>query len=104
MIHELKILPKWFEDVQNNEKNFEIRRADRDFKVGDCLLLKEYEKGKYTGREVIRKIEYIYKGDGTFGLSEGFWILGLKMPTAVFNQFGNNNSVIHNVGTLNMTL
>ena len=78
MTHELKILPQWFADVVSEKKNFEIRRADRDFKVGDLLCLKEYEKGKYTGRETIRKIEYIYRGDGTYGLSEDFCILGMK--------------------------
>lgn len=43
MTHELKILPKYFEDVMTGKKNFEIRKNDRDFKVGDYLLLKEYE-------------------------------------------------------------
>lgn len=38
--HELKILPKWFEDVQANKKNFEIRKNDRNFEVGDYLILK----------------------------------------------------------------
>ena len=78
MIHELKILPQWFADVKSGKKNFEIRRNDRDFKVGDLLCLKEYEKGRYTGNEVTRQIEYIYKGDGTYGLSEDFCILGMK--------------------------
>lgn len=78
MTHELKILPKWFEDVKSGKKTFEIRRADRDFKVGDTLVLKEYEKGRYTGREIERTIQYIYKGDGSYGLSEEFWILDLK--------------------------
>ena len=78
MTHELKILPQWFADVNSGKKNFEIRRNDRDFKVGDLLCLKEYEKGRYTGNEVIREIEYIYKGDGTYGLSADFCILGMK--------------------------
>lgn len=78
--HELKILPKWFEDVRRGDKDFEIRRADRDYNVGDFLILQEYERGRYTGRYVIRKIKYIYKGDGTYGLNEDFWILGMEIP------------------------
>ena len=101
MIHELKILPKWFEDVQSNKKNFEIRKNDRDFKVGDTLMLKEWYKGKFTERYVLREIEYIYQGDGTYGLSEEYCVLGLKIPQAVFVQNGNCNYQIHNVGTLN---
>ncbi len=76
--HELKILPRWFEDVQSGRKNFEIRRNDRDFKVGDYLLLKEWNKGKYTGREIMMRIQYIYHGDGAYGLSVGFCVLGLE--------------------------
>ena len=80
--HELKILPKWFEDVQTNKKNFEIRKNDRNFEVGDYLILKEWHRGKFTDRYVIRQIEYIYKGDGTYGLTEDYCVLGLKVPQA----------------------
>lgn len=39
MIHELKILPEYFEAVTSGRKQFEIRKNDRDFKVGDQLIL-----------------------------------------------------------------
>lgn len=100
--HELKILPKWFEDVQANVKNFEIRKNDRNFEVGDYLVLKEWYRGKYTGRYVARQIEYIYQGDGTYGLSEDYCILGLKVSRVVTIQNGKNNYQITNVGTLNL--
>lgn len=77
-IHELKILPKWFGDVTSGVKNFEIRKNDRDYKVGDYLILKEWDNDKYTGNFVTRYVEYIYEGDGAYGLSEGYCILGLK--------------------------
>ncbi len=77
--HELKILPKYFGDVAKGVKNFEIRRSDdRQFEVGDILILKEYERGAFTGREVTREIEYIYQGDGSYGLSPMFSILGMR--------------------------
>ena len=78
MTHKLKILPKWYDDVLNERKKFEVRKNDRDFKVGDILLLQEWERGKYTGREILKEIEYIYHGDGAYGLSEEYCILGLK--------------------------
>ena len=83
--HELKILPRWFEDVEKVIKNFEIRRNDRDYKVGDVLRLKEYDRGRYSGREIVKEVEYIYKGDGTYGLSEEFCILGLKACSQTIN-------------------
>lgn len=76
--HELKILPEYFSEVKAGRKNFEIRRNDRDYRVGDILILKEYRKGKYTGEEVRRKVTYIYHGDGTYGLSEGFAVLSIE--------------------------
>ena len=85
--HELKILPQYFDDVASGKKSFEIRKADRDFKVGDFLILKEWEGGMYTGRAVVAKVDYIYQGDGSYGLSEEYCILGLlkskpEMPLA----------------------
>ena len=59
--HELKILPEYFVAVKGGRKTFEIRKNDRNFEVGDNLILKEIDKnsGEYTGREVSRRITYI---------------------------------------------
>lgn len=82
--HELKILPEYFVEVVRGTKKFEIRRKDRDFRVGDRLILKEYNRGKYTGREVQRYITYIFKGDGSYGLSEDFCILSISKEQEVY--------------------
>lgn len=79
MTHELKIIPKWFTLVSKGIKNFEIRKNDRDYKIGDTLILKEWEKGRYTGREIKREVEYVFYGDGSYGLAEGYCILGLSI-------------------------
>lgn len=79
-IHELKILPRFYNDIINKEKNFEIRRNDRDFKVGDILILREFVSGEYTGRECRKQIQYILKGDGTYGLNPLYCILSIKDP------------------------
>ena len=42
-IHELKILPEYFKAQKAGKKNFEIRKNDRDYKVGDKLVLTEYD-------------------------------------------------------------
>ena len=77
-IHELKISPKYFEDVKSDKKRFEIRKDDRDYKVGDLITLKEYENGQYTGREIKNiPIIYILRDATEYGLMDGYCILGL---------------------------
>lgn len=76
-IHELKISPKYFEDVKANKKHFELRKDDRDFKVGDLITLREYDNGQYTGREIINiPIRYILRDVPEYGLKDGYCILG----------------------------
>lgn len=84
-LHELKTEPPYFQDVKSGLKSFEVRENDRDYKLGDELLLKEYvpanvEKNKagyYTGAICHRRISYILQG-GQFGIKEGTVILGLE--------------------------
>lgn len=76
MIHELKLLSKYYPDSLTNKKNFEIRKNDRDFKVGDAVKLKEWNRGKYTGKEHIKEITYIL--DDSDYLQNGYVCLGLK--------------------------
>ena len=75
-IHELKLQQPFFDDVFYNRKEFEVRKNDRDFKVGDRLKLIEFpfkDKQKY----VLKDIKYILQG-GVFGVENGYVILGLK--------------------------
>lgn len=60
-LHELKIWPEYFQAVSNNEKTFEIRKYDRDYRVGDVLVLREYDptKQQYTGESVHVQVTYI---------------------------------------------
>ena len=77
MTHDLKILPKWFEDIKFGLKNFEIRKNDRDYKFGDILVLKEWDGKHYTGRIAEFRVGYIYYGNGEYGVEEGYCIMGL---------------------------
>lgn len=76
-MHELKIRPKFFEAVISGKKTFEIRKNDRNFKVGDCILLKEYgKKSGFTGRNAMFDITYVMT-DTEF-VKKGFAVLGIK--------------------------
>lgn len=57
--HELKILPEYFEPAFAGIKNFEIRYNDRNYQVGDTVVLREWVDGNYTGRKFNRKIQYL---------------------------------------------
>lgn len=57
--HELKIYPKYFEEILDGKKTFEIRKDDRDFQVGDSIVLKEWDNIKYSGREIQAIIKYM---------------------------------------------
>lgn len=61
MIHELKQLSEYFEAVISGEKLFEVRKNDRDYKVGDLLALNEYdaECKCYTGNSCLVYVDYI---------------------------------------------
>lgn len=73
-IHELKIKPVYFEAVKEGIKTFELRKDDRNFKVGDILLLREWEH-KYSGRKIKKKVIYILKE--IEGIEIGYCVLAL---------------------------
>lgn len=50
-MHELKIPPKFFNEVMSLNKQFELCKGDRDYHVGDFILFKEFENDSYTDRE-----------------------------------------------------
>lgn len=78
MEHELKIYPKYFEDVLSGKKKFEIRKNDRKFCVGDVLFLKEWDNIEYSGREVKAKVISLI--DDTFiGIQPGYVVMGIEL-------------------------
>lgn len=79
MIHDLKILPEYYRAVIERRKTFEVRKNDRNFKVGDRVNLMEYDPdyaGKYTGRVCQCVITYIL--DDTKYCKKGYVILGIQ--------------------------
>lgn len=96
--HLLKTWPSVFPDIDSGAKTVEIRRNDRDFRVGDHLALLEYDPdartvnddqievvGRYTGRTCERLITHVLPG-GQFGLEPGFVALSLRPATEAKGQ------------------
>lgn len=61
MIHEIKILPEYFEEKLKDNKRWELRIADRPYEPGDMLILREWTPAGYTGRYVEERITTVYK-------------------------------------------
>lgn len=78
MEHELKIYPKYFDDVITGKKTFEIRKNDRHFSVGDILMLKEWDNIKYSGRKVAAEVVYLIN-DNFVGIMPGYVVLGIEL-------------------------
>ena len=122
MLHELKILPEYYDAVRCGDKRFEIRKNDRDYHTGDILRLKEWDGKQYTGEELDAVVRYIYHGIDEYGLAEGYCIMSIdtmmhNIPrvTATDNaiaigavngglviQKGQSNKHIENNGTMTM--
>lgn len=78
-VHELKTWPVFFTPVVLGTKTFDLRKNDRDFAVGDYLLLREWSPRKgYSGRSIRREITYILNEPG-FGVEPGYVVVGFKV-------------------------
>lgn len=80
-VHELKIVPEYFRAVKEGKKKFEIRKNDRNFKVGEYIDLREYSGDKgYTGNRLCLKIVYMIESDWfPQGLKDGYCVLGIEV-------------------------
>ena len=80
MTHILKTWPSFFKAIRSGAKKFEIRKNDRDFRLGDHLLLREYdpEAKKYTHWKMLVYVTYIMHGPAFGGLAEGWCIMGIE--------------------------
>jgi hypothetical protein len=79
MVHELKTWPEYYKEIVSGRKNFEVRKADRLFEVGDLLILKEYDPDvkAFIGKLISKEITYILPG-GQFGINLGYVVMGLS--------------------------
>ena len=71
-----KILPKYFKAVREEKKNFELRKDEDNIRVGDILVLEEWNGTRYTGKRELRKVKYVLRNVPEYGLKEGYCIIG----------------------------
>jgi hypothetical protein len=77
--HTLKTWNDYFDDIAFGDKSFEVRKDDRNYEVGDTLILQRYNPNtkEYDGCEVSVKVKYILRG-GSFGIEEGHVVMGIE--------------------------
>ena len=91
-VHNLKLKDEYVAQVMYGEKTFELRKNDRDFKVGDLIhftdtngkdLSYDNKVGILTTKEYrfednLFKITYILKNVPEYGLDKDYCIFGIK--------------------------
>lgn len=75
--HTVKSWPEYFDPICHGIKNFDLRKDDRPYEVGDEIVFEEFRPfvGEYTGATAHRRVIYILRNFE--GLLPGFCILGL---------------------------
>ena len=80
--HKLKLKIDFCEAVLNGTKTFEIRKNDRDFKMGDLINFtpvdNDGEAGYHKVQNCTYKITYILSG---WGLKDNYVVLAIKEET-----------------------
>ena len=79
--HELKTWVEPFKEVWSGRKTAELRKADRDFKKGDVIRLKEWKprKKQFTGRYIDMEITHIvWIGQWVPGVEEPYVMLSMR--------------------------
>lgn len=87
----LKLQQPFFDDVYFNRKEFEVRKNDRNFEVGDRIKFLEFPYDALQ-KFVIKDVKYILEG-GQYGIEKGYVVLGLKEMTNKYhlpNSRGSN--------------
>ena len=78
MIHELKLDRKFFKRVREGKKRAELRYNDRNYRIGDFLLLREVAgvDREYTASKVMVKIlDIVTHDEFPAGIQEGYVML-----------------------------
>lgn len=85
--HHLKTWPEFFADLLTGEKTFELRNDDRKFRIGDQLILQEWDPltKLYSGRETRRRVIHILRHDPDAACAAG---MGLR-PGHVIMSLGS---------------
>lgn len=90
-IHKVKSWAHFFDAIKAGKKLHDLRKLDRDYKVGDILILQRYDNinGEYTGEELEVEITYITSSKvpcafSSSALDRDYGIFSLKLLSKNF--------------------
>lgn len=86
-IKDIKCQTKYFYLVADKRKRFEIRKNDRDYRMGDILALKHYENDQYQGRFILVHVDYVLSD--FVGLANGYVALTINnLSDVIYDNCG----------------
>ncbi len=77
-LHDVKIEPRWYDRIQQNEKFAEVRYDDRDYQTGDRIRFWRNDTTPEYKYCVERTITHVLRS--VDGLDEGYVVLSLSDP------------------------
>lgn len=77
-VHKLKLFPEYFDAVANGIKTFEIRKNDRDYKVGDTLRLYEFDPEEEARTCDVAVTYILTHEDFPDGIPEDYCVMGIR--------------------------
>lgn len=79
--HSLKIAPVFFDAVSVGLKTSEVSKcSDRVFRVGDYLVLRDFNEGQFTGDRIIVEVTHILNhGDFPCGINRGYCVISFEL-------------------------
>lgn len=80
-VHQLKSWSGYFEAMFRGEKPFEVRKADREFRAGDFLMLMEWAEKppSFLGRSLVRRVLEVWYH--VPGIEQNFVVLEVGRTT-----------------------
>ena len=88
MVHELKIDPKYFTNIELGIKTFEIRKDDRPFRANDILFLQGFNRKEeeYTGQTMFARVLSVFgrnESEKDF-VKEGYVVLSIELIKSMY--------------------
>lgn len=90
-VHFIKSWPEFFSQTLAGNKNFEIRFNDRNFQIGDTIVIEEFcnDTQAYSGRRAVAEVTCVID----FQQKKGFVVIGHTKPFFMVWKRSENKNI-----------